>query len=203
MRATASIARWLIGASLATTAAAVMVGARAPDAVASGGGGCGRPVTDWRGAAVSIRSFCFGPTVLRTEPGAVVTFRNSDHVPHTVLGANGAWGSFQTLRHGQEESYRFVRSGVYPYVCTYHPGMVGVVVVGDARGPGAAGTTTADGPVVQVSPGSTGLVDVGSAAAQTSAASVGPWPIIAATGFGLVLVSVIFVATRGRKRRTV
>jgi plastocyanin len=42
-------------------------------ALASGGGGCGRPVSDDEGTRVAIRNFCFGPTVLRVEPGETVT----------------------------------------------------------------------------------------------------------------------------------
>jgi plastocyanin len=201
MRANASIRRSSMGA-LAVAAAAVLVGIVPPRAIASGGGGCGRPVTDSGGTTVSIRAFCFGPTVLRTEPGTVVTFRNSDGTPHTVLGANGSWGSFEMLRRGHEAAYRFVRSGVYPYVCTIHAGMVGVVVVGDARGPGAAGTTTADGPVVQVSPAS-GLADVRPATTSTSPGSVAAWPIVAGAGLAFALASLVLVAGRGRRRRTV
>jgi plastocyanin len=202
MRASATIHRSLMGVGV-VAAAAVLVGTLTPRAVASGGGGCGRPVTDSGGVTVSIRSFCFGPTVLRTDPGAVVTFRNSDRTPHTVLGANGAWGSYGTLRPGQEAAYRFVRSGVYPYVCTYHPGMVGVVVVGDARGPGAAGPATADGPVVQVSPGSDTLADLATATTTTSPTSVARGPLIAAAGFALVLMVLVCVAARGKRRRAV
>jgi hypothetical protein len=36
------------------------------------------------------------------------------------------------MREGGSVSYSFDEAGVYPYVCTWHPGMVGAVVVGDA-----------------------------------------------------------------------
>jgi plastocyanin len=168
---------------------------------ASGGGGCGQPVTDASGTRVRIESFCFGPTVLRTVPGGTVTFRNGDTVPHTILGANGAWGSFDTLRRGQEVSYRFVRSGVYPYVCTYHPGMVGVVVVGDAGGPGAAGiTATADGPVVRVRPRSVEVTDVGSASAHVPSMPTSAWPIALVIGFGVCVAGLIALVAASRRR---
>lgn len=111
-------------------------------ASASGGGGCGRPVTDARGTAVSIRSFCFTPTIVRIRPGRTVTWTNRDGFAHTVIGANAVWGSFATVGHRGEVTYRFPRPGVYPYVCTLHPGMVGAVVVGPGNGVGSAGTTT-------------------------------------------------------------
>ena len=36
------------------------------------------------------------------------------------------------LKRGREATYAFAEAGVYPYVCTVHPGMVGTIVVGDA-----------------------------------------------------------------------
>jgi plastocyanin len=109
----------------------------AGSATASGGGGCGKPVTNEAGNAVEIAAFCFTPTVLYTEPGETVTWTNQDGLEHNVLGANGAWGSFGSMRTGKKTSYTFSEPGVYAYVCTMHPGMVGTVVVGDPA-PGEA-----------------------------------------------------------------
>lgn len=129
------------------------VGLVPESAWASGGGGCGRRVSDGHGTTITIKAFCFGPTVLRVHKGHAVTFVNRDPFAHTVLGANGVWGSFDQLKTGASVTYRFVRAGVYPYVCTFHPGMVGVVVVGSANGPGAAhATITKAGPVKLVQP---------------------------------------------------
>ena len=63
-----------------------------------------------------------------------------------MLGANGIWGSYDALKRNIEATYEFAEPGVYPFVCTWHVGMVGAVVVGDGAG-GAIDTTTADGPV--------------------------------------------------------
>jgi plastocyanin len=122
--------------TLATTVAVAWLVAPAPPAVASGGGGCGGPVTDGRGTKVAIERFCFSPTVLYARPGDAVTWANRDSVPHNVGGANLAWGSFEQLRPGRSTSYSFSRPGVYAYVCSLHPGMVGTVVVAEP-GPGA------------------------------------------------------------------
>lgn len=111
--------------------------APASPARASGGGGCGDPVTDEAGTEVVIKWFCFLPTVLYAEPGDTVTFTNKDRGPHNVGGANLSWGSFETLRWKRSVSYEFPDEGVYSYVCSLHPGMVGTVVVGDP-GPDAA-----------------------------------------------------------------
>ena len=63
-------------------------------AVASGGGGCGKAVTDEASSRIAIHNFCFGPTIARVRPGTTVMFVNRDGFSHTVLGANGSWGSF-------------------------------------------------------------------------------------------------------------
>ena len=79
-----------------------------------------------------------------------MTWLNRDDFPHVVLGANAAWGGYGKVRGGGEVSYRFVSSGVYPYVCTYHPGMIGAVVVGNGKPDGGAyAVTTNAGPVTQ------------------------------------------------------
>jgi plastocyanin len=134
---------------LMTVAMTLLVGVSPEVASASGGGGCGRAVTDHDGTQVNIRNFCFGPTILRVPEGETVTWMNRDDYPHVVLGANAAWGGYGKVRGGGEVSYRFVNSGVYPYVCTYHPGMIGAVVVGNGKPEGGAFmVTTNAGPVI-------------------------------------------------------
>ena len=187
-------------AALALLAGVIFVPAPAS---ASGGGGCGEPVTDEVGTAVDIRDFCFSPTILRVAPGDEVTFVNRDRAPHSVLGANGVWGSYDLLKRGPAKgvTLRFTESGVFPYVCTYHIGMVGVVVVGDGTG-GAIGTTTADGPVTQVRASE---LDVENAAAVSTPTRVDAegiaWPTIVAAAFGSVLVAGGAIAVRRRRRR--
>jgi plastocyanin len=102
-------------------------------ASASGGGGCGQPVTDATASGVDIEDFCFSPTIVRIGVGDAVTFTNVDPFPHSVLGANATWGDYAGFKK-KSVTYRFSEPGVYPYVCTYHLGMVGVVVVGDGVG---------------------------------------------------------------------
>ena len=173
-------------------------------ALASGGGGCGRPVSDDEGTRVAIRNFCFGPTILRVEPGETVTWVNKDAVPHTVLGANATWGAFYSVeRNGGRVTYRFGRSGVYPYVCSLHAGMMGAVVVGDGQGPGTeATTTTAAGPVTLAdAPEARSIATTfgGTPAAESSAA---PWLIAFGVGAGSVLLIVAALAWFRRRRIT-
>jgi plastocyanin len=164
---------------------------------ASGGGGCGRAVTDDDGTRVNIRDYCFGPTILRVRAGDTVTWVNRDTFPHTVLGANGAWGGYDNVRrNGGEASFRFVSSGVYPYVCTYHVGMIGAVVVGNGKPDGASyAVTTNGGPVIDAdSPGS--AIEQRVVPAPVPPRSWAPvmW------GIGLMLVAVAAIASARRRR---
>jgi len=174
---------------------------------ASGGGGCGAPVTDATGTGVEIDMFCFSPTILRTEPGTVVTFENLDPTTHNVLGAHGAWGTWDALKRGREISFSFAESGVFPYVCAYHPGMVGVVVVGDGIG-GAIDTTTKDGPVTQVNAKEAATLQVATVQVATVAATEpadtgsGSAPALAVVAVGLVVVGAIVTVRRSRRRST-
>lgn len=136
-------------ASLAAVLALIAVALTPAGAGASGGGGCGQPVTEGIGTAVDIRDYCFSPTILRVPTGEPVTFTNKDRFDHSVLGANATWGDYDGFRRGKGVTFRFEEPGVYPYVCTYHVGMVGVIVVGSGAG-GAIDTVTTDGPVVKV-----------------------------------------------------
>jgi plastocyanin len=120
--------RRLLAISLAIPALFVL---QAGPVEASGGGGCGGPITEDAGTAVSIADFCFEPTVLYASPGEEITWTNRDPTRHDVLGSNAAWGSFEALRGGATTSTSFDEPGVYPYVCTWHIGMTGAVVVGD------------------------------------------------------------------------
>ena len=162
-------------------------------ASASGGGGCGGPVTDAKGTGVDIRDFCFSPTILRVSTGETVTFTNVDPVPHSVLGANATWGDYAGFKK-KSVTYRFSEPGVYPYVCTYHIGMVGAVVVGDGVG-GAIGTSTADGPVTKVDASDLGLENTSAVNKQPSEAA-GGWPVIVAAAIVAGGLAVIVVRRR-------
>jgi plastocyanin len=189
------------GTVVAVLVVLVGVGVLTAPAIASGGGGCGRAVSDRWGTRVRILDYCFGPTILRVRPGDTVTWSNQDSFRHTVLGANGAWGGFDALRRdGGEASYRFVGSGVYPYVCTYHPGMIGAIVVGNGRGHGIAGAvTTSTGPVVPEF--STPIAEPVVATAEPSEAT--SWPAIAWWGMGLLVVSAAALVVGRRRGATV
>jgi len=95
-----------------------------------GGGGGPRTTGSATGeGAVRIVDFSFQPTTLNVTPGTVVTWTNEDSAPHTATGDNFDTGM---LKQGDSGSVAFDTPGAYDYICTYHPSMEGVVVVGQS-----------------------------------------------------------------------
>ena len=98
---------------------------------AAGGGGCHRDMahgpTEGTGDVVEMVDFCMSPSVLRVEPGDVVAFVNRDQARHNLFGSGMFGGDLAT---DSSVAYRFDDDGTYAFACTYHPGMVGAVVVG-------------------------------------------------------------------------
>jgi plastocyanin len=122
----------------AVLAAAVL--AAAPPAAA--GGGCHRPATEGRGTTLALTELCFSPSVLRVPAGAEVTIVNRDTLLHPLGRPGGEWAWEGNV--GDRVTVRLDRDGVYPFFCYAHPGMVGVVVVGDGRGAGTGVVQVAD-----------------------------------------------------------
>jgi plastocyanin len=133
--------------------------AAAPPAAAGGGGGCHSPATEGRGTTLALRELCFSPTVLRVTEGSEVTIVNRDQLDHPLSRPGREWD--WEGRMGDRTTVRLDGAGTYPFFCYAHPGMVGVVVVGDGRGTGSrvvevAGTGTSPG---VVAPAAAGVAD--------------------------------------------
>jgi plastocyanin len=107
---------------------------------AAAGGGCHAGPTQGQGDTVEMVKACFTPSILRVAPGTEVTFANKDPLVHNV-SSNG-WGQFDDMIQGETFTARFAQPGVYPFACTYHPGMTGAVVVGDGTGAGSGQDVT-------------------------------------------------------------
>lgn len=194
------MASFIERASLAAGLLLVAVALTPSTASASGGGGCGQPVSEGIGTEVEIRDYCFSPTILRVPTGKAVTFTNLDGFTHSVLGANATWGDYNGFRLAKPATYRFEAPGVYPYVCTYHIGMVGVVVVGSGAG-GAIDTTTGDGPVVNVDPADLELLSTWSLPPPTPDGTVA-WAVVASAAVLLGLVGLAILRRRRAARTT-
>lgn len=156
--------------SIAAVPFLLILGLVAAGAATAGGGchgGTGATASTASSTVVRIDGCTFRPTVNQVPVGVLVTFLNTSGGPHDVTGASGGWGS-PMLEGGASYAHRFTESGVYPYSCSLHPGMAGVVVVGP--------TDVALASDVQVAP-----------AQPTTAADGGsPIPLALAGGLGLI-----------------
>lgn len=114
---------------------ATLLGALAMPAVpALAGGGCHSGATNGEGDTVEMKDACFTPSILRVDTGASVTFVNRDDLTHNVGG--NLWGNFEDMTLGDTFVATFDESGIYPFACSYHPGMTGAILVGDGTGAG-------------------------------------------------------------------
>lgn len=159
------------------------------------GGGChgGEQATATEGSAtvVKIDGCTYAPSVTRVPLGAEVTFLNTSVSPHDVTGRNREWGT-ASLDVGASYVTRFRSAGVYPYSCSLHPGMAGVVIVGSPVAATGAGDTADAADITPVS-------------ATTPAAAVSadnsPVPYLAAGGLGLLAGLGVGAAVVDRRRR--
>ena len=148
----------------------------------AGGGGCHRPATDVRGTTLALTELCFSPTVLRVDPGSEVRIVNQDSIAHPLSRPGGQW--FWDGLAGDATAVRMNEAGTYPFFCYAHPGMVGVVVVGDGRGTGSrvveaatgTGTGTGSGLADGVAAEADGAVPA-VATAATDEAQPGQFPV--------------------------
>ncbi|HZD02947.1 MAG TPA: hypothetical protein VFA46_22965 [Actinomycetes bacterium] len=174
--------------------AAMVLAAARP---AAAGGGCHRPPSESRGDTLTLTDLCFSPTVLRVAPGTKVTIVNRDQLEHPLGRPGGAWSWDGSAR--DRTAVRLEAAGVYPFFCYVHPGMVGVVVVGDGRGSG--GVTTAD--LAATKSASTADAATGPAAPTASGpieASLPPaWLVVVALAALLGALGGARLATRHRR----
>ena len=82
------------------------------------------------GAATNTSARGFAPDEITVVLGvnSTVTWTNNDSSPHTVTANDGSFQS-GNLAPGQSYTFTFTTPGTYEYHCTYHPWMVGTVVV--------------------------------------------------------------------------
>ncbi len=180
---------------LAVCAAAVAVAASGLLAVptAAAGGGCGEDVGFEHGVTTVVtRHACFGPTVTQVPVGETVTFVNESGLEHNITGP-GPIG-FNDFQPDAKVALTFSATGIFPYACTFHPGMAGAVVVGDpiaSAPPADVAVPAAATPAVQLSSADDG----GGAFLDSTSAVVGTGAVVAG-GLGLGGALVV------RRRRT-
>ncbi len=77
---------------------------------------------------VEIRDFTFSPSNLTVNVGDTVTWTNAGPSPHSATASDGSFDS-GNLNPGQSYTFTFHTPGTYPYVCQYHAGMHGTIIV--------------------------------------------------------------------------
>ena len=77
---------------------------------------------------VVIKNFDFSPMAVTAPVGASVTWKNLDPEPHTVTSDVGLFHS-GALDQDESFTYRFDKAGVYHYVCSIHPRMMGSITI--------------------------------------------------------------------------
>lgn len=165
-------------------ASAALVALAAAPAVLAGGGchGAGTPASIGTATVLKIDGCMFLPSINRIVVGTRVTWVNTSNAQHDVTGTQLAWGS-RLLDIGDSYSQTFTQPGLYPYSCSLHPGMAGIIEVASA-GPATSELTAP--------------IDDASGLSPTGPASGGLAPL-AAGGFGL-MVGVVVIALLSRRR---
>jgi plastocyanin len=79
-------------------------------------------------AAVAIRNFHFVPETLTVAAGTTVTWTSTDPDVHTVTDRGRAFHS-GALDTKDTFSYTFTKPGTFTYFCTFHPMMVGKIIM--------------------------------------------------------------------------
>jgi plastocyanin len=164
--------------------------------VAMAGGGCHANVDPIPSEAsvttVKIDGCTYAPTITRVPVGAEVRFINASGQTHDVTGRKFEWGSGE-LASGKSYTRAFGTAGLYPFSCSLHPGMAGVVVVGS---PVAEVAHPADAPdAADITAVST------TTATPLASADNSPAPYLAAGGLGLVAGIGFGAAVVARQRR--
>lgn len=95
------------------------------------GAGCGT-ATAGTVHTVTMDGTRFEPASLAVAPGDTVVWINKDPFPHTATSESGG---FDSGNIDPSRSWRYTpkKAGVFPYVCTLHPTMKGVLRVSEKR----------------------------------------------------------------------
>lgn len=89
--------------------------------------GNGTPITIVKGAQ-NLTTTAYNPNPLTIAAGTTVTWTNADSTAHTAVSDSGVFSS-GTINGGGSYSFTFQNKGTFTYHCSFHPNMVGTVVV--------------------------------------------------------------------------
>jgi len=81
-----------------------------------------------RGTAVDMDGVAFAPEQLIVKVGETVTWTNKDPYPHNVTSTTGEFKSGDIAPDAKWQ-FQATKAGRFPYECTLHPGMSGILIV--------------------------------------------------------------------------
>lgn len=77
---------------------------------------------------VHISKFKFDPAEIEVKSGDIIEFDNQDFAPHTATAKDKSFDT-KDLKKDATAQITAGKAGIYDYACTYHPGMVGKIIV--------------------------------------------------------------------------
>jgi plastocyanin len=127
-------ASWVIS-MLLTAVAVLLVGVACGGSSTTAGGsstasaGAGSSAAATAPNTIMIKDFMYSPAEITVAPGAKITVTNADKAAHTVTAGDKAFdtGNIAPGQTGQLTAP--TKPGSYPYICTIHPYMTGMLIV--------------------------------------------------------------------------
>ena len=78
---------------------------------------------------VNVKDNLFEPATIHAKVGQKITWNMRGQVSHTVTATDGAKFDSGPLGPGQSFSYTTKKAGTISYLCSFHQGMTGQIVV--------------------------------------------------------------------------
>lgn len=97
-------------------------------------------------STVTIQNMAFSPDTVTIPGGTTVMWVNNDKVEHEVVSDDGSFDS-GVLSPGESFNFTYTQAGDYPYHCSIHPSMTGIIVVSSTITTNGTNNTTAPTPV--------------------------------------------------------
>jgi plastocyanin len=78
---------------------------------------------------VSVKDNVFDPVEIHAKVGQQITWNQDGQIAHTVTATDGAKFDSGALNPGKSFSYTPKKAGTIQYLCSFHQGMTGTIVV--------------------------------------------------------------------------
>jgi len=79
--------------------------------------------------SVAVKDNLFAPATIQAKVGQKITWNLRGQIAHTVTASEGAKFDSGPLNPGDSFSYTPKKAGTIQYLCSFHQGMVGTILV--------------------------------------------------------------------------